>query len=181
MGVQWPQWTMELTADHVTGEDHLGVESAAQSYQQFLVPGVITTTDHARYYSFYNWVLYRFINDPDSTRLLRDFRGTYFKRHEAALIATSYGHHLDLGGYPGLVGRDSAEKIWNSGDPMSLDFPYFNHTLGGFGQYYRSAMQAMGLIVESEHTRWVYRLTHRGEALAQAFEGSIAKTALFRG
>ena len=45
MSVQWPQWTTELTADQVTGEDQLGVESAAQGYQQFLVPGIITTTD----------------------------------------------------------------------------------------------------------------------------------------
>jgi len=180
MSVQYPQWTTELTADQVTGEDQLGVESAAQSYQQFLVPGVITTTDHARYYSFYTWVLYHFINDPDSTLLLKDFRGPYFKRHEAALIAASYGHHPEIGGYPGLVGRGSAEKIWNSGDPISLDFPYFKHKLGGFGQYYRSAMQAMGLIAESEHPRWVYRITHRGEALAHAFEDSIAETAYFQ-
>ncbi|MBC8492824.1 MAG: hypothetical protein H8D43_03485 [Chloroflexi bacterium] len=180
MNVEWPQWTTELTADQVTGEDQLGVESAAQGYQQFLVPGIITTTDHARYYSFYSWVLYRFINDPDSSRLLKDFRGPYFKRHEAALIAASYGHHPELGAYPGLVGRGSAEKIWNSGDPLSLDVTYFKHTLGGFGQYYRSAMQAMGLVAESEHPRWVYRLTHRGEALAQAFEASIADTAYFQ-
>ena len=180
MSAQWPQWTTELTAHQVTGEDHLGVESAAQSYQQFLVPGIITTTDHARYYSFYSWVLYRFINDPDSTRLLRDFRGPYFKRHEAALIAASYGNHPELGGYPGLVGRDSADRIWSSGDPISLDAPYFKNELGGFGQYYRSAMQAMGLVADSEHPRWVYRLTHRGEALAQAFEASIADTAYFQ-
>jgi hypothetical protein len=48
-----PQWTTRITDDEVGGEDHLGLEGAAQSYQQWLVPGIITTTDHARYYSFY--------------------------------------------------------------------------------------------------------------------------------
>lgn len=85
MNAQWPQWTTELAARFVTGEDQLGVEGAAQGYQQYLVPGIITTTDHARYYSFYAWVLYRFIEWPDSSRLLKDLRGPFFKRHEVAL------------------------------------------------------------------------------------------------
>jgi len=49
----FPQWTAELTDTFVTGEDQLGVEGAAQGYQQWLIPGIITTTDRARYYGFY--------------------------------------------------------------------------------------------------------------------------------
>ncbi|MBN2389505.1 MAG: hypothetical protein JXR84_02195 [Anaerolineae bacterium] len=48
-----PQWTARFTDDTITGEDHLGVEGAAQGYQQYLIPGVITTTDRARYDSFH--------------------------------------------------------------------------------------------------------------------------------
>jgi len=59
-----PHWTAELTDTFVTGEDQLGVEGAAQSYQQEPIPGIITTTDRARYYSFYAWVLHRFISAP---------------------------------------------------------------------------------------------------------------------
>jgi hypothetical protein len=33
--------------------------------------------------------------------------------------------------------------MWESGDPASLDANYFTNTLGGFGQYYRTAMQAI--------------------------------------
>ena len=86
------------------GEDHLGVEGAAQGYQQYLVPGIITTTDHARYYSFYCWVLYRFISDPHSSRRLNDFGGAYYKRHEVAFILGCYSHHKASGGLGGLVG-----------------------------------------------------------------------------
>jgi hypothetical protein len=39
----WPQWISELTDTFVTGEDQLGVEGAAQGYQQWLIPGIITT------------------------------------------------------------------------------------------------------------------------------------------
>lgn len=43
-----PQWTTRITDDEVGGEDHLGFEGAAQSYQQWLVPGIITTTGLGR-------------------------------------------------------------------------------------------------------------------------------------
>lgn len=179
-----PQWTALISGDDVAGEDHLGVEGAAQSYQQYLVPGIITTTDHARYYSFYCWVLYRFIYDPDSTRLLADFRGPYFKRHEVAFILGCYSHHKDEGGLAGLVGGGvnnyKARQIWDSGEPISLDAHYFQNKLGGFGQYYRPAMQTMGLVAEPERGRWVYRLTDRGRALAKAFEDSLRYTRYFK-
>ena len=45
------QWTTEITDEIVPGEGMLGVEGAAQSYQQWLIPGIITTTDHARYHN----------------------------------------------------------------------------------------------------------------------------------
>lgn len=178
---RWPQWTTELTTKFVTGEDHLGVEGAAQSYQQYLVPGIITTTDHARYYSFYAWVLYRFINWPESSRLMRDFRGSFFKRHEVALIVAAYSHHKEGTPLGGLVGSGvnayKARGFWESGDPISLDANYFQNNLGGFGQYYATAMRAMGIIADSEHRSWVYRLTTRGERLAKAYEASLSNTA----
>jgi hypothetical protein len=66
--------TTRITGSEVGGEDHLGLEGAAQSYQQWLAPGIITTTDHARYYSLYNWILQRFVFDPTSSRRIADFR-----------------------------------------------------------------------------------------------------------
>ena len=175
-----PEWTTRMDDDDVAGEDHLGVEGAAQGYQQYLVPGIITTTDHARYYSFYCWVLHRFIFDPHSSRRLDDFGGTYYKRHEVAFILGCYSHHKASGGFGGLVGAGNnsakARAMWENGDPASLDFTYFKNRLGGFGQYYRPAMQAMGLLEEPEGPRWVYRLTERGEALALAYDASIQTT-----
>ena len=179
-----PQWTTELAQNWVVGEDHLGIEGAAQSYQQYLVPGIITTTDRARYYSFYAWVLYRFINDPDSSRLMRDFRGPWFRRHEVALIHAGYSHHMQGPVLGGLVGSGvnayKAKGYWNEGDPASLDVDYFGNPLGGFGQYYATAMRTMGIIADSEHKSWVYSLTKRGEKLAQAYQSSIAGTAYYR-
>lgn len=177
-----PQWTKRISEDIVAGEDQLGLEGAAQSYQQYLTPGVISTTDHTRYYSFYCWVLSRFIHS--GSRLLKDFRGTYFKRHEVALMMGCYSHHQEHGGLPGLIGAGvnqyKARGIWENGDPVSLDADYFQNQLGGFGQYYRPVMETMGLVRPPERSKLVYRLTRRGEELAKAFEQSIQATNYFQ-
>ena len=178
-----PQWTARFTNEDVIGEDHLGVEGMAQSYQQYLVPGIISTTDHARYYSFYCWILYRYINQPDSPRTLAGFRGQYFKRHELAFMLSCYMHHKDRNYLGGLVGsgvnNHKARRIWENGDPITLDdhLDYFGNSQGGLGQYYRPVMQTMGLLADPESPRWIYRLTHRGEALAKAFAKTIGTTA----
>lgn len=179
-----PQWTTEITDNIVPGEDMLGVEGAAQGYQQWLIPGIITTTDHARYYSFYAWVLHRFINSSTGNRLIRNFRGKFFKRHEVALILGSYSHHLKGELVRGLIGAgnnyNKVRSWWDTSDPVSLDVSYFQNTLGGLGQYYLTAMQAMGIIGYSQNPSWVFQLTHQGEALAKAYEHSISKTNYFK-
>lgn len=184
MNIQWPQWTSELVSRHVTGEDQLGIEGAAQSYQQSLVPGIITVTDRARYYSYYAWVLYRFINDPNSSRLLRDFQGDYFKHHEMALIVSSFSHHRDGEVLNGLVGAGNnnykARSYWEQADPIPLDQDYFQNKLGGFGQYYSTSMQVMEIVSENDQNpNWVYKLTDRGVELAKAYEDTINQTTYF--
>jgi hypothetical protein len=180
-----PEWTTRITNTDVKGEDHLGLEGVAQSYQQYLVPGIISTTNRARYYSFYAWVLYRYINDPDSPRTLAGFRDGYFKRYELAFIAGCYSHHRDRGYVQSLVGsgrnNSKARRIWESRDPIQLGehLGYFGNKLGGFGEYYRTVMREMGILADPDKPRWVYYLTDRGQRLAQAYEEAIRQTAFF--
>ncbi len=184
MASSTPQWTSELTDNFVQGEDQLGLEGTAQGYQQHLIPGIITVTDRARYYSYYAWVLYRFIRLPGSSRLLQDFKGSFFHNHELALVLSAYSHHAGKEIINGLVGGGvnnfKVRSWWEKDDPISLAIKYFENPLGGFGQYYQTAMQVMGIIAESEHPKWVYRLTNRGEELAKAYEASISQSAYFQ-
>lgn len=178
-----PQWTTEIIETTVAGEDQLGIEGAAQSYQQEILPGIITVTDHARYYSFYAWILYRFIFGKNSSKLIKDFRGTFFKRYEMALILSGYIHHSSGIPFSGIVGSGTnsvkVKNFWGTSDTVSLDQEYFQNQEGGFGQYYRTAMMAMGIIDEQEEPRLVYRLTERGKALAEAYQASISGTRYF--
>lgn len=179
-----PHWTSEITDTFVTGEDMLGVEGAAQGYQQDYIPGIITVTDRARYYSFYAWVLYRYINLQGSSLRMADFRGEFFRRHEMAFLLAGYSHHSDDKPLSGLIGSGvNGFKVrgwWEKQDPVSLDTHYFENKLGGFGQYYNTVMKAMGIIADPETSKSVYRLTDRGEALAKAYEQSIQNTRYFQ-
>ncbi len=184
MNTSYPQWTTRITDITVNGEDQLGIESAAQSYQQEILPGIITVTDHARYYSFYAWILYRFIFNKGSSRLLKDFQGLFFKRHEMMLILSAYLHHNQATPFPGIIGSginsNKAKNFWGDKESASLDQHYFNNNMGGFGQYYRTAMQAMGILEDQEESRLVYRLTERGKNLAEAYQASISTTQYFQ-
>jgi len=182
----FPQWTTKITeGKDVLGEDMLGLEGAAQSYQQDLIPGIISTTDHARYYSFYAWVLFRYINSPSSPRTLDGFKKGFHKRHEMALILGSYSHHINRKPIAGLTGagtnHSKASSWWNASDSISLNINYLNkkEEIGGLKQYL-SSMQSMGIIREQEYSSWIYPLTHRGEALAQAYTDSISKTTYYK-
>jgi hypothetical protein len=173
-----PQWSEPL-AKQLTGEDHLGIESAATSYQQHLLPGIITVTDRARYYSFYAWVLLRFIQDNKyKLKHLDDFKGKFFKRHEMAFLMGAHTHHNS--GRLLIGGQKSGKILRESGEDISLDAKYFENVLGGFGQYYRAQMVQFGLINEPEEAGAIYTLTPRGFAMAQAFEQSIQNTHYFQ-
>jgi len=174
-----PEWTERITDQDVVGEDHLGVETAATNYQDELIPGITTVTAHARYYSLYCWILWRFINDESQKRRIANLRGSYFKRLELAHTMGCHAHHLGSETLNGITGGRTAPDIWRAGDPISLDTyldRYFQNTLGGMGQYYLVAMQRMGLLGEQPNAHDVYRLTTRGESLAQAFDQSIEDT-----
>lgn len=178
-----PQWTERITSKDVVGEDHLGIETAAINYQGELLPGIITVTEHARYYSFYCWILWRFINDEKHDRKLSNFRGAFFKRLELAHTLACFVHHEDGPALTGIIGSRKAGNIWDEDDPINLDKHtdrYFKNKLGGFGQYYLTPMRVMGLIGDPPNSSDVYQLTQRGKDLAEAFDHAIQDTRYYK-
>lgn len=174
-----PQWTERISNRDVVGEDHLGIETAAVNYQGELLPGIITVTDHARYYSLYCWILWQFIQDERHDRRIANLRGVYFKRLELAHTIACYAHHQDDKDLGGVIGSQRSGVIWREGDPVDLDGNvdrYFQNTLGGFGQYYLTPMRVMGLIGEQPNRSDVYQLTERGLELAKAYDASVNQT-----
>lgn len=101
-----------------------------------------------------------------------------------ALILATLRHHITDQSFSGVVGSGTsyrkAQKFWEFGDPVPLDQEYFQNKEGGFGQYYRTAMQAMGILEDPENPKWVYRLTDRGRNLAEAYQASIKNTRYYQ-
>jgi hypothetical protein len=51
-----PQWTRRVAMDG-SGRDPLGHSRVSDALTGYLLPDIITTTDRARYYSFYTWAV----------------------------------------------------------------------------------------------------------------------------
>jgi hypothetical protein len=150
------------------------------SRKQEYIPGIITVTDRARYYSFYAWVLYRYIHLPGSTLRMDGFRGEFFRRHEIAFLLAGFSHHFQRENLKSLTGSSKVRNWWEKTENISLDNDYFQNKLGGFGQYYSTVMKTLTITTDPESSKSVYRLTDCGKALAEAYKQSIQNTRYFQ-
>lgn len=66
-----PRWTKRVRTDG-GGRDTLGLSRVTESITDHLLQGIITTTDRARYYSFYCWSLWH-IQQTGPPRKFADF------------------------------------------------------------------------------------------------------------
>jgi hypothetical protein len=66
--MEGPFWTY-YDAKTVAGEDHLGIKYVAINIADILQNGISSITPRARYWSFFAWVLYDFIeHEEDKSR-----------------------------------------------------------------------------------------------------------------
>jgi hypothetical protein len=95
-----------------SGRDPLGLSRVSDALTNFLLPDIITTTDRARYYSFYTWA----IADIEALRKSKGERVSFvdeFQRREAAFaLASRLGQKIDLP----IVGVQQVDKILASAD-----------------------------------------------------------------
>jgi hypothetical protein len=106
----WPQWTRRVAMDG-SGRDPLGLSRVSDALTNFLLPNIITTTDRARYYSFYTWA----IADIEALRKSNGRRISFeeeFQRREAAFaLASRLGQKIDLP----IVGMNGGFRLWLGG------------------------------------------------------------------
>jgi len=94
-----------------SGRDPLGLSRVSDALTNFLLPNIITTTDRARYYSFYTWA----IADIEALRKSNGRRISFeeeFQRREAAFaLASRLGQKIDLP----IVGMNGGFRLWLGG------------------------------------------------------------------
>jgi hypothetical protein len=163
-----------------SGRDPLGLSRVSDALTNFLLPNIITTTDRARYYSFYTWA----IADIEALRKSKDGRVSFeeeFQRREAAFALTSrIGQKIDLP----IVGLRAVRTILASADDddnLDTDFRVLpSNSTGGLGQYYEGCLRALDLIRVDEEGEWASP-SEKGRKLAEAFAASVAKAPYLTG
>ena len=176
-----PVWGARAFAPK-SGQDHLGLGSVSSDrILPRLSPGINVLTIHPRYWSFYSWVLDDFWS-TDSPRTRQAFRQFY--RPREALFAMAC-HVCDASEHATLVANivGSRRVSRKAGDSeFDPQFDYIKEALGGYGLYYRSAMELMGaLVVAGPANGFPFDApTPAGRALAAAFRAAVAGTRLAR-
>jgi hypothetical protein len=174
----WPQWTRRVVTEE-TGRDPLGLSSVSDALTEFLLPGIITTTDRARYYSFYTWA----IADVGAARKNADgfsFEAEFQRREAAFALASRIGARTDLS----LVGlRRVREKLAEAEEDQTADTAFRvlpSNALGGLGNYYGGCLRSMGLASFDENGEWTVP-EGRGLTLADSFASATRKAPYLAG
>ena len=166
-----PKWTKRVVTD-MGGRDPLGLSRVAFMITDYLLTGIITTTDRARYYSFYCWVLWH-IEKEDQPRKYQDFVNSFRRREATMALAT-----LAANPSTSPVGVEATRKYFDSGTEtgsFDCDFKVLpSNPLGGYGQYYAGSIYNLKLIHRTEDG--IDHVTEGGEELAQLFQSALVST-----
>lgn len=167
-----PKWTKKVVTD-LGGRDPLGLSRVSQLITDYLLTGIITTTDRARYYSYYCWALWH-IDKEDVPEKYQMFVDGFRWREAAMALATLINDpEASMVGVKAVRSHLDEAKEENE---INCDFRVLpSNPLGGYGQYYSGCLYYLGLTHRPEDG--IDRITE-GEALrlAQCFHAVIEKT-----
>jgi len=173
----------------IRGLDHLGVELVSVALYQNLLPGLTNVTQRARYYSFYPWVIDRYVRSAASvgdrvawrTRIRRldfayatacmAFEASVGESRDASIVGGDKAREVLAGqAETDLVDLKAASDVDASG--RVIDGGYFKSPQGGFGQYYQVPLQELGVLQPHEEPVWpsVKLTTFAGEPLCRAVD-----------
>jgi hypothetical protein len=175
-----PYWTEQIYK-HETGEDFLGLRSVSANITGFLIPGVITITPRARYYSFYAWCLTEYRKNQSNNISFSRF----IKRREQifALANLVYEQQSGIDGTAGLIGKIRLSRHLNENReggqiPLNAD-DYLQAPNGGFNQY-SGVFQNLGITTQSEDGDDDFLITNKCLLLSEKFSDSISNTKYYK-
>ena len=164
------------------GQDHLGLGSVVTDrILPRLSPGINVLTIHPRYWSFYAFVLSEFWKRDDLPKTKAALRAWYRPLECIYSVACSlcespehYGKPIGTRRIAGVVAKEP-----NGFDPQ---FDYMESSMGGYGLYYSTVMQAVGLVALADPRLGlpVDAVTPEGQVVADAFRTVIADTEYYR-
>lgn len=168
-----PKWTKHVVTE-LGGRDPLGLSRVSFMITDYLLKCIITTTSRARYYSFYPWALWH-VEKFEAPKRYAEFAAG-FRRREAFIALATLQHNADSAS---VVGADAVRPRlgkYSEGKEVDTNFAVLpSNAMGGYGQYYGGSLYGLGLTHRTEDG--IDRAASgRGEALAMAFDHSVAQT-----
>lgn len=169
-----PQWTRKVAMDGA-GRDPLGLSRVSDSLTNFLLPAITTTTDRARYYSFYTWVIADIEAKRQSKAKHTKFEEEFLRRDAAFALASRLGKTTDLP-VVGVRQVDATLASADEDDNLRTNFRILpSNGSGGYGQYYAGCLHTMDL-VRSDEGGELIASPDRGAKLANAFASATARS-----
>ena len=142
-----PKWTKRVVTD-MGGRDPLGLSRVSFLITDYLLSGIITTTDRARYYSFYCWALWH-IDKEEQPKKYQNFVGAFRRREAVMALATR-----TVNPSTSPVGVDATRKYFDKGNETGVFDCNFkvlpSNPLGGYGQYYAGSIYSLKLTHRTE-------------------------------
>jgi hypothetical protein len=130
------------------GRDPLGLSRVSQIITDYLLTGIITTTDRARYYSFYCWDVWH-TGKEDQPSKFQDFVDG-FRRREAVMALATRADNPESSPV-GVVAVDAHIQAGKEAKEFNCNFRVLpSNQLGGYGQYYGGSLNQLGLTNQSE-------------------------------
>ncbi|MEU9513282.1 hypothetical protein [Micromonospora sp. NPDC048169] len=165
-----------------SGQDHLGLGSVSSDrLLTRLSPGVNVLTAHPRYWSFYAFLLDEFWA-RDLPRHRSAFRAFYRPREALYSVACQLceqPEHETL--TSGIVGSRRTYGVIGQ-EEFDPGFDYIKEPLGGYGLYYRTVMETMGLVVLTDPGTGVVfdAPTPLGRSVAAGYRAAVDGTRFYR-
>jgi hypothetical protein len=174
-----PRW-IDPIYEIETGEDFLGLRSVSARITDRLLPGIVTITDRARYYSFFSWLLDEYRQGhPEKWS-----PGTFIKRREQIFALANIFYTGKITGRPQVEHLNGSDKLtvhWEkyrnaNRIPLSVG-DYLQAGRGGYNDF-AGAMERLNIVRTVSNDTW--ELWPSGQKLARAFERAIESTRYFK-
>lgn len=156
--------------------DPLGMNRVNDRMIGDVLQGITALTMRVRYYSFYVWAIDQ-IHKKKLATTYTEFKDTFYKMERIFMLAcVAHGEKESEKNHNDVNGTSKGSEIWKkSSGQIPLNFTYFGHRLGGYGQYYEGSIINLGLIEKLDEEEFE-RPSELGIEVIKSFEKIVTQT-----
>jgi len=172
-----PIWTKQIKLVQ-KARNPLGLSRISQYITAKLLPGITTLTIRARNFSFYCWAIKQ-ISQYD-IKFRKEFYKIISKLETSYVIAGLLDAEKNFQNAKGPIGRIKGKNRINKRpdeEKININFSVLEHPGGGYGQYYKNAMDLLSLTKTKDNR---LALTSDGLELSEIFEDNIKNTKYYK-